>query len=137
MDGVESLFKSKAELKAEKEAAKAKKKLEKSKVRQPLLLQSSNAHAGLTLCSNCGLGSPMCQVTTCRRSLPVPVGATQLRGIPQCTCQLAAAALSVAGPSTPWPCCYPSCTQHERLTRDTRFVCAELHQREELGQVCQ
>jgi hypothetical protein len=39
MDGVESLFKSKAELKAEKEAAKAKKKLEKSKVRQPLLLQ--------------------------------------------------------------------------------------------------
>jgi hypothetical protein len=32
MDGKEALFKSKAELKAEKEAAKAKKKMEKSKV---------------------------------------------------------------------------------------------------------
>jgi hypothetical protein len=32
MDGVDSLFKSKAELKAEKAAAKEKKKLEKSKV---------------------------------------------------------------------------------------------------------
>ncbi len=32
MNGKEALFKSKAELKAEKEAAKAKKKLEKSKV---------------------------------------------------------------------------------------------------------
>lgn len=33
MNGKESLFKSKAEIKAEKEAAKAAKKLEKSKVR--------------------------------------------------------------------------------------------------------
>jgi hypothetical protein len=36
MNGEERLFKSKAELKAEKDAARAKKKLEKSKVRQPL-----------------------------------------------------------------------------------------------------
>jgi len=33
MDGADALFKSKAELKAEKAAAKEKKKLEKSKVR--------------------------------------------------------------------------------------------------------
>lgn len=52
MDGKDALFKSKAEIKAEKEAAKAAKKLEKSKVGQPLPLGAAAAAV---------LGSPHAQ----------------------------------------------------------------------------